>query len=68
MTSDRQTQGVRATAMRSFIKSKFDKTFRESIVTEPIDLSKTPRLNDLKLDFQRLEFLIDDGWLQVTLP
>lgn len=69
VTSDRDTTGVQATAMRAFIKTKFDKTFREQIATQPIDLkSRFPRAANLNIDLKQLTFQIDDGWLQVALP
>jgi hypothetical protein len=69
VTSDRDTTGVQATAMRAFIKTKFDKTFREQIATQPIDLnSRFPRATNLNIDLKRLTYQIDEGWLQVALP
>jgi hypothetical protein len=68
VTSDRETRGVRATTLRSFIKTKFDKTFRESIVTDQIDLEQFPQLEKLRLNYKQLEFNIDQGWLQVSIP
>jgi hypothetical protein len=66
--SDKETSGVAPTVMRSFLKSKFDKTFRESIVTEPVDLHRFPRLQDLPLNFNELAFKMEQGWLQVSMP
>lgn len=66
--SDRETTGLKATTMRSFLKSKFDKTFRESIVTEPLDLKRFPQMENLKLDLNQVAFKIGQGWLQVSVP
>jgi len=68
VTSDKETRGVKATALRSFLKSKFDKTFQESVETQPLSLSRFPQLQNLKLDFQQLDIKMDQGWLQVSVP
>lgn len=68
VTSDRETRGVKATALRSFLKSKFDKTFRETIETEPLNLARFPQLQNLRLDLQQVAFKMDHGWLQVAVP
>jgi hypothetical protein len=68
VTSDGETPGLKATAIRSFMKSKFDKTFRESIVTDQLDFGQFPRVNELGLNLSHLQFTIDQGWLQVCVP
>jgi chorismate mutase len=72
VTSDKQTKGAGPSALRSFLKNKFDKTFRTSIVTEPLIFAKLqarfPQTSNLQLDIRRVTFHIDQGWLQVALP
>ncbi len=60
--------GIRATALRAFLKKKFDSSFQKSIVTEPLDLSKYPQVQNLRLNLDQLAVHIDDGWLQVAIP
>lgn len=68
VASDKETRGVKATALRAFLKSKFDKTFREHIETQPLSLSQYPQLQNLRLDFQEVDIKMDQGWLQVSVP
>lgn len=71
VSSDKHTRGTRAANLRSFLRSKFDKTFRASIVTEPLSLAKLqarlPAGSNLHLDIHRVSFRIDQGWLQVSI-
>ncbi len=60
----RSTRGVRAVTLRSFLKGKFENTFKEEIVTKPLDLTqKFPRAPNLMLN----ALTLDDGWVQVGL-
>jgi chorismate mutase len=72
VTSDKETKGTRAVTLRSFLRNKFDKTFKTSIVTEPISFAKLqarfPQVSNLNLDINRASFKIAAGWLQVALP
>lgn len=68
VTSDRQTPGIKATTIRSFMKNKFDTTFRESFETQPLNLNQFPQIQNLGLNFQQLSIMIDQGWLQVSIP
>lgn len=72
VTSEKVESGTIQSVMRSFVKSKFDKIFRESFVTEPLTLSKLqarlPPESNLRLDIKRVTFRIDQGWLQVAVP
>ncbi len=61
----RADRGLRAVTLRSFLKSKFDKLFREQLLDEPLQLSKL-----LPADAPNMEIVSvqsDRGWLQVTL-
>ncbi|MFO0940861.1 MAG: hypothetical protein U0930_08835 [Pirellulales bacterium] len=72
VTSDKQTTGTMAAALRAFLKNKFDKTFRESIVSEPITAErlgqKFPKASNLNFDINKLAISIDQGWLQLAMP
>jgi chorismate mutase len=74
VVSDKQTRGSVPAALRSFIRNKFDKTFRNSVTTEPLSPSlaklqaRMPQTSNLRLDIQRIVFRIDQGWLQVSVP
>ncbi len=60
----RESRGVRVVTLRSFLKSKFETTFKEQFVTKRIDLNgRFPRAPQLTIDSMNL----DDGWLQVGL-
>ncbi len=70
--SDKPTPGARGAALRAFLQNKFDKTFRESIVTEPITAERLrqrfPKFGNLNFDISKLAIDIDSGWLQLALP
>lgn len=60
----RESRGVRMVTLRSFLKSKFDATFQQEIVIQPINLQERfPRVPRLKLS----ALSIHGGWLQVGL-
>jgi len=60
----RESRGVRVVTLRSFLKGKFETTFKEEFVTKRIDLNgRFPRAPQLNVDHLNL----DDGWLQVGL-
>ncbi len=72
VVSDKNTSGAKATTLRSFLRNKFDKTFKQSIVTEPITLAKLqsryPQIGKLNFDINRVALTIDQGWMQVAAP
>lgn len=58
----RATRGLRVVTLRSFLKGKFDKFFKEQIVTQRLDMAdRFPNLPKLKLAVMK----IDKGWLQL---
>ncbi len=60
----RESRGVRVVTLRSFLKGKFETTFKEEFVTKRIDLNdRFPRAPQLTVDQLNLE----DGWLQIGL-
>lgn len=60
----RESRGVRVVTLRSFLKGKFETTFKEEFVTKRIDLNgRFPRAPHLTVDHLNL----GDGWLQVGL-
>ncbi len=57
-------RGVRAIALRSFLKGKFDAFFKEQLDIEQLELAASaPGMPRLEVDTIQL----DDGWLQVGL-
>ena len=72
VVSDKNTTGAKATTLRSFLRNKFDKTFKQSIVTEPITLAKLqsrfPQMAKLNFDINRVALTVDQGWMQVATP
>jgi hypothetical protein len=60
----RESRGVRVVTLRSFLKGKFETTFKEEFVTKRIDLNgRFPRAPQLTVD----QLNLDDGWLQLGL-
>ncbi len=58
-------RGVRAVALRSFLKSKFDDVFKKELLEKPLRLSDRIPANLPKLNI--VEVLVDDGWIQATV-
>lgn len=63
-SKDRQ-KGIVPTAMRSFIRGRFEQIFRPELFNEPINL--TEKLPTQFQDLRIKEWTIDEGWLQVNL-
>jgi hypothetical protein len=63
--SESQQKGVRAVALRTFLKNKFEQLFRPQLLDEPIDWSG--QLPDQFHDLRLAELSIDDGWMQAHL-
>ncbi len=62
VTFARASRGLRVVTLRSFLKGKFDKFFKEQIVTERLELpGRFPNLPQFVLNVMK----IDDGWLQL---
>lgn len=62
VTFARASRGLRVVTLRSFLKGKFDKFFKEQLVTQPLDLpARFPNLPKIALNVMK----IDDGWLQL---
>ena len=62
VTFARATRGLRVVTLRSFLKGKFDKFFKEQLETQTLDLQQRfPRLPAIALH----ELQIDDGWVQL---
>jgi hypothetical protein len=58
-------RGTRATILRSFLKNKFGKIFRENLFDRAVRLEE--QLPDDVPDLTIDTVVVDDGWLQVTL-
>ncbi len=60
-----QQTGVRASALRTFLKRKFDEVFREELLKEPLNLADRlpPDMQNLRI----ASYVSDRGWLQVHL-
>jgi hypothetical protein len=57
-----ETRGMRVLTLKTFIKNKFEATFKEQFVIDRIDLaSRFPRAPRLSIDTWRF----DDGWMHV---
>lgn len=60
----RDSRGVWVVTLRSFLKGKFETTFKEEFVTKRIDLNaRFPRAPQLTVD----QLNLDGGWLQLGL-
>ena len=58
-------RGTRAVILRSFLKNKFEKVFRENLFDRAIRLSD--ELPDNVPDMEIASIKVDDGWIQATL-
>jgi hypothetical protein len=72
VTSDRQTRSTGGTALRAFIKKKVDDAFKDEL-TRDVDLqqfvaTRFPRASSLGIQWNRLSYKMDEGWLQIALP
>ncbi len=64
VTFARATRGLRVVTLRSFLKGKFDKFFKEQFVTQRLDsLPLPPNVPRFNVD----SLSVDNGWLQVGL-
>lgn len=70
--SDEAATGTRATGLRSFMRNKFDKTFKHLVQTDPINFtqlrSRFPQVSRLNLDINRWTLNMERGWLQLAAP
>jgi hypothetical protein len=63
--SESQQKGVKAVALRTFLKGKFEQIFRPQLLDEPLNWSE--KLPDQFQDLRIADLTIDDGWMQVHL-